>query len=94
MSKERTVHVNHTIVIEYEVPVKHYPGMTEDEIIKYEKDIDNLAPETLLENVTSQSTMVWLTGDNPPFSRVFREGGSIADGSWDAAERALDDMGF
>ena len=31
---------------------------------------------------------------NPPFSRVLREGGSPRDGDWEKVERALDEMGF
>ena len=52
----RTVVVKRTLVATYRVPVEHYDGMTDAQIVAFESDTDDVA--VLLDNVTSDTAEV------------------------------------
>jgi hypothetical protein len=59
----RTVHVRRTIVVEYDVEIEAYPGMTDDEIVAWEKSEEaSEDPGTWLESIESITTDVTFSG--------------------------------
>lgn len=60
----RVVHVERTLIASYDVPVVHYDGLSEADIIEIEKsDPDGTAWEAVLDNVKDEKVRVWVTDE-------------------------------